>query len=86
MKIMKAVRIHTYGGPEVLRFEGGILVSTVAPPSPEEAAKHGARAAHIFVQPNSAELTQIGRLVDDGKVKPFIQTVLPLSELAKHRN
>jgi NADPH:quinone reductase-like Zn-dependent oxidoreductase len=63
--------------------KGGILVSTVSTPSQEEAAKHDALARHIFVQPSSAELTQIAGLVDDGKVKPFIQTVLPLSEARK---
>ena len=63
--------------------KGGILVSTVSPPSQEEAAKHGVRATHIFIQPDAAELTQIARLVDAGKVKPFVETVLPLSEARK---
>jgi len=59
--------------------KGGILVSIVAPPSQEEAAKHGVRATHIFIQPDAAELSQIAGLVDHGKVKPFVETVLPLS-------
>ena len=63
--------------------KGGILVSTVSPPSQEEAAKHGVRATHIFIQPDAAELTQIARLVDAGKVKPFVEKVLPLSEARK---
>jgi NADPH:quinone reductase-like Zn-dependent oxidoreductase len=63
--------------------KGGILVSTISPPSQEEAAKHAVRATHIFMQPNSAELTQIAGLVDDGKVRAFIQTILPLSEARK---
>jgi NADPH:quinone reductase-like Zn-dependent oxidoreductase len=60
--------------------KGGILVSILSPPSQEEAAKHGARPGYVFVQPNSAELTEIAKLVDAGKVKPVVETVLPLAE------
>jgi NADPH:quinone reductase-like Zn-dependent oxidoreductase len=63
--------------------KNGVLVSAVSPPSQEEAVKSGVRATHVFVQPNSAELSQIAGLVDAGKVRPFIQTVLPLSEARK---
>jgi len=35
------------------------------------------------VQPNAAELTQIADLVASGKVKPVVETVLPLSEARK---
>jgi NADPH:quinone reductase-like Zn-dependent oxidoreductase len=62
---------------------GGILVSTISAPSQEEAAQHAVRATHMFMQPNSAELTQIAGLVDGGKVRAFIQTILPLSEARK---
>ena len=55
-------------------------VSIVSPPSPEEAAKHSVRPGYHFVQPNSAQLAEIARLVDSGKVKPFVETVLPLSD------
>ena len=60
--------------------KGGILVSILGQPSPEDAAKHGVRAAGVFVQPNQAELEQIGALVDSGIVKPVIEAVLPLNE------
>jgi NADPH:quinone reductase-like Zn-dependent oxidoreductase len=60
--------------------KGGILVSIVSQPSAEEAAKHGVRPGYVFVQPNAAELTEIAKLVDAGKVKPIVETVLPLSE------
>jgi len=36
--------------------KGGILVSIVAPPSAEEAAKHSVRSAFLSVHPSSAEL------------------------------
>jgi NADPH:quinone reductase-like Zn-dependent oxidoreductase len=60
--------------------KGGILVSIISPPSAEEAAKYGVRPGYVFVQPNAAELTEIAKLVDSGKLKPVVETVLPLSE------
>ena len=63
--------------------KGGILVSILSPPSEEEAAKHGARTGYVFVQPNSVQLTEIAKLVDAGKVKPVVETILPLAEARK---
>jgi len=60
--------------------KGGILVSIISPPSAEEAANHGVRSGYVFVQPNAAELAEIAKLVDSGKVKSIVETVLPLSE------
>ena len=60
--------------------KGGILVTILGQPSAEDAAKHGVRAAGVFVQPNQAELDQISGLVDSGKVKPIIEAVLPLKD------
>ena len=59
---------------------GGILVSVVALPSAEEALAHQVRSEFVFVQPNTVELGNIANLVDSGKIRPFVQTVLPLSE------
>jgi NADPH:quinone reductase-like Zn-dependent oxidoreductase len=61
--------------------KGGILVSIVGPPpSAEEAAKHGVRFAFFSVQPNASQLVEIAKLVDSGKIKPLVETVLPLSQ------
>lgn len=59
---------------------GGILVSIISPPVEETAAKHGVRSAFVFVQPNGQQLAAIARLIDEGRMKPIIHTVLPLSE------
>jgi NADPH:quinone reductase-like Zn-dependent oxidoreductase len=59
---------------------GGMLISILEPPSPAKAAAHGVRQAHVFVQPNGAQLTEMAALVDSGKLKVTIQTVLPLAE------
>lgn len=61
---------------------GGILVSILGQPSAEDAAKHGVRSAGVFVQPNQAELGELAKLVDTGKLRPVIETVLPLQEAA----
>lgn len=63
----------------VLRHDG-FLVSIVAPPSEETAAQYGVRIAMVGVQPNAAQLSEISTLIDSGKVKPYVETVLPLSE------
>jgi NADPH:quinone reductase-like Zn-dependent oxidoreductase len=63
--------------------KGGILVSILSPPSKEEAARHEARAGHIFVQPNAEQLNEIAKLVDTGKLKAAVKNIFPLSEAAK---
>ncbi|MGQ0591382.1 MAG: NADP-dependent oxidoreductase [Gammaproteobacteria bacterium] len=60
--------------------KGGILVSIVGPPSAEEAAAHGVRHASVFVQPSATQLTELANLVDSGKLRPIVETVLPLAE------
>ena len=63
--------------------KGGILVSIVGPASGEEAAAHGVRQASVFVQPSATQLTELAKLVESGKLRPVVETVLPLSE-ARH--
>ena len=60
--------------------KGGILVSIVQPPSPELAAKYGVRALFYGSHPSSSNLAEIARLIDSGKVKTVVDTVLPLSD------
>jgi NADPH:quinone reductase-like Zn-dependent oxidoreductase len=61
--------------------KGGILVSIVGPPpSAEEAAKHDVRVAFFSAQPDASVLVAIAELVDSGKIKPLVETVLPLAE------
>ncbi|MER9327874.1 NADP-dependent oxidoreductase [Mesorhizobium sp. M0488] len=62
---------------------GGRLVSTLSEPSPEQARRHQARGTSYIAQPNAAQLAEIGRLIDAGKVKPFVQATYPLEEVAK---
>ena len=63
--------------------KGGILVSIVAPPSPDEAGKNGVRSAFFSAHPSSSQLAEIAKLVDAGKLKPVVETVLPLSDVRR---
>src|SRR6266550_254176 len=61
--------------------QGGMLVSVVSPrPSFAEAKAHGVRPVWFIVEPNREQLIQIGALIDAGRIRPIIDTVLPLSQ------
>ena len=79
------VVLDTVGGETLERSfrvlkHGGILVSLVQPPSQESAAKYGVRALFYGGHASSSDLAEIAKLIDDGKVKPVVETVLPLAE------
>ena len=63
--------------------KGGILVSIVQPPSQELAANYGVRALFYGAHPSSSDLTEIARLINSGKVKTVVETVLPLAEAGR---
>ncbi len=67
----------------VVLKKGGFLASAVSSPDAEAVAKHGINGAMIVLQPNAAELEEITALVETGKIKTFVETVLPLSEARK---
>jgi NADPH:quinone reductase-like Zn-dependent oxidoreductase len=62
---------------------GGFLVSTVSPPSAGKAKEFGVTATMVAVMPNSDQLAEINRLVESGKLKVRVATVLPLAEVKK---
>jgi NADPH:quinone reductase-like Zn-dependent oxidoreductase len=62
--------------------EGGMLVSTLGQPPAEKAAQHNVQAAGYRAQPNPAQLSEIGRLIDDGQVRVVVDRVFPLTEAA----
>jgi NADPH:quinone reductase-like Zn-dependent oxidoreductase len=59
---------------------GGALVSTLKAPDKARAAERRIRTAHYMAAPNGAQLAEIGRLIDAGKVVPNIEGVFPLRE------
>src|SRR5213080_226132 len=62
---------------------GGFIVSLVARPERAGLDKHGIRGAALSVEPNSDELAQIGKLIDQKKIKVIVSQTFPLSEATK---
>lgn len=79
------VVLDTVGGDTLERSwgvlrKGGILVSLVDSPAPEQAAAYGVRATTFIVRPDRPQLTRIGELIDAGRIRPVIEAVMPLSQ------
>lgn len=78
--------LDTVGGDTLHRSwqvlkPGGTLVSVVSPrPSLEEAKAHGVHLVWFIVTPNRDQLSRIGELIDTGRVRAIVETVLPLSQ------
>jgi NADPH:quinone reductase-like Zn-dependent oxidoreductase len=61
---------------------GGILVSTLQPPSEETALAHGVRQGFVVSAPPIRRvLTEVAKMVDAGEIKPEVSTVLPLEQV-----
>ena len=62
---------------------GGLLVSTVSPPSAGKAKQFGVTVAMVVMMPKHDQLAEINRLIESGKLKVRVATVLPLAEVKK---
>jgi NADPH:quinone reductase-like Zn-dependent oxidoreductase len=62
---------------------GGVLVSTVNPPPEEKAKEFGVKVAMVMVTPKPDQLVEINQLVESGKLKVRVATVLPMAEVKK---
>ena len=56
---------------------GGALVSVMAPPQTD---RDDIRTVHFVRDPSGAQLREVTRLVDEGKVRPQVGAVYPLAE------
>ncbi len=63
--------------------KGGNLVSLVQPPSEEKAKELGVRTAFVAGHPSGAQLAEIAKIVDSGKLAPVIDRILPFSEVRR---
>jgi len=63
--------------------KGGNLVSLVQPPSEEKAKELGVRAAFVAGHPSGAQLAEIAKIIDSGKLAPVIDRILPFSEVRR---
>lgn len=66
----------------VLRM-GGALVTIVGDAPAETAAKYRVRGVSFIVEPNRAQLIEIGNLVDEGSIRPVIANVYPIQQVRK---
>ena len=60
--------------------KGGILVALTEEPRQDLAREKGVRATMIGVKPDGRRLADIGKIIDDGKLRPLVQAVLPLEQ------
>ncbi len=61
--------------------KGGYLVTAVEFPTEEKAKEFGVHAARVYCKPNPQQLAEISTLVDEGKLKAHVSTVLPIEEV-----
>lgn len=59
---------------------GGILVSVVSQPMPEDRRLGGVRTVFFLVEVTTERLDKLAELFDSGKLKAHVGTVLPLAE------
>jgi len=62
---------------------GGILVSLLPLGDESQAVARGVRTAFFFVQPNAEVLAQLSELVDQGVVRPVIDSEFSLDHIAE---
>jgi NADPH:quinone reductase-like Zn-dependent oxidoreductase len=60
--------------------KGGILVALTEEPRQNLARENGVRATMIGIKPDGRRLADIGKLIDDGELRPLVQAVLPLEQ------
>jgi len=63
--------------------KGGIVVTLVSRCDEAELKKHEIRGASLSSHPDSKDLAEITKLIDDGKIKTIVSQVLPLTDAAK---
>jgi NADPH:quinone reductase-like Zn-dependent oxidoreductase len=59
---------------------GGMLVSALGEPPQDKAMQAGVRGVGFRAQANGAQLVEIGRLIDAGKVRVVVSEVYPLAD------
>ncbi len=82
------VVIDAVGGETLARSypvvkKGGIVVALTSNVDKAQLEKYGIRGASLEVQNNGNELAQIGKLIDEKKIKVFVSETFPLADAAK---
>src|SRR5256886_8245631 len=63
--------------------KGGILVSLVGRVDQAQLDKYGIHGTSVGVRPNGEQLAQIGKLIDQQKIKVVVSDTFPLADAAK---
>ena len=63
--------------------KGGFLATSAGTPSEKKAKEFGVEAEFVFCKPNAGQLAEINQLIEEGKLKIHIETILPLTEVKK---
>jgi NADPH:quinone reductase-like Zn-dependent oxidoreductase len=81
------VVLDTIGGEtqdrswQVLR-KGGRLVATIQPPPLEKSAAYGVEGRFVNATPDGQRLEELAQLFDSGVFQTYVETVLPLAQVA----
>jgi len=62
---------------------GGRLITTVAPEFKDLAKEKNIHLENFMAQSDPEDLEQIAALIDEGKIKPFVEKIMPLKDAAK---
>jgi NADPH:quinone reductase-like Zn-dependent oxidoreductase len=63
--------------------KGGVLVSLVGRVDQAQLDKRGIRGVSLELEPNGEQLSQIGKLIDEKKIKVIVSQTFPLADAAK---
>jgi len=63
--------------------KGGIIITLISRCDEAELKKHEIRGASLSSHPDAVELAAITKLIEEGKIKPVVSQVLPLTAAAK---
>lgn len=82
------VVLDTIGGDTLRRSfsvvkKTGVVVTVVDFEGIKNAAQYGVSGLTVFVKPNIKQLSEIGHLMEQGKIKVQVETVFPLQEAKK---
>ncbi len=65
---------------------GGSIVTIVSTENPETAFDERKQKAFFIVEPNQNQLIEVAKLIDAGKLKTFVDAVVPLADAAAAYN
>jgi NADPH:quinone reductase-like Zn-dependent oxidoreductase len=63
--------------------KGGIITTINDRPDPAQLDKYGIRGTSIASHPDGNELAEITKLIEEGKIKPVVSQVMPLTDAVK---